>query len=137
MTPKIRFFLRSLKSDHHGATVVEFALALPVLVTMMIGILQFALVLHAGGAARHALGEGIRHAKVYPLATESEVLAITRGSMDGANPGGIEDLTFVRGSNNNAQYGRVTMRYRVEPVIPFAPIPPIIIEEERQAYLPS
>jgi Flp pilus assembly pilin Flp len=137
MSSRKRQKARSLGLDEGGATVVEFAVALPLLVTMMIGTLQFALVLHASGAVRHALGEGIRHAKVYPEATESEVLAVTRSGMQGVNLGGIEELTFNRGVANNAQYGRVTMRYRLEPVIPFAAVPPILIEESRQAYLPS
>lgn len=137
MTSRNRSDRRSLSHDESGATVVEFALALPLLITMMLGILQFALVLHASGAVRHALGEGIRHAKVYPLATEAEVLAVTRNNMGVADPSGIAALTLVRGVSNNARYGQVTMRYRVEPIVPFVALPPIVIEEERQAYLPS
>ena len=68
---KIKKFL----SDKRGAVIIETAFALPVLILLMIGMLQFGLVLQASGAMRNAIGQGIRFAKVNPNATETEVLA--------------------------------------------------------------
>jgi Flp pilus assembly protein TadG len=128
--------LARLGEDLRGAAAVEFALAVPVLVTLMIGILQFGIVLHASGAVRHAVGEGIRHAKVYADATEAQVYQKIRDSMAGVNPAGITSLEFDRGTANGADFGRVTMQYKLQPVIPFAAIPPITFNETRTAYLP-
>lgn len=128
--------LSRIAADQRGAAVVEFALAAPVLITLMIAILQFGIVLHASGGVRHAVGEGIRHAKVYPEATEAEIHEKVRDSMAGVNTAGITSLAFERGNANGADFGRVTMRYELQPVIPFAAIPPIILDETRTAYLP-
>lgn len=137
MTRKTPQRIPSLNEDERGATIVEFALALPLLATMMIGILQYALVLHASGAVRHALGEGIRYAKVYPEASEADVLTKTRNSMQGIDPSGIGALAFTRGVANNSRYGRLEVSYTLKPIIPFVAIPAIVIDESRQAYLPS
>ncbi|MXP41497.1 hypothetical protein GRI75_07550 [Altererythrobacter soli] len=109
---------------------------MPVLITLMIAVLQFGIVLHASGGVRHAVGEGIRHAKVYPEATEAQIYQKVRSSMAGVNPAGIASLRFERGTSNGADFGRVTMRYELQPLIPFAAIPPITLDETRMAYLP-
>lgn len=128
--------LARIGADQRGAAAVEFALAIPALITLMIAILQFGIVLHASGGVRHAVGEGIRHAKVYPDATEAQIYDKVRNSMAGVNPAGITSLTFERGTANGADFGRVTMQYELQPVIPFAAIPPITFNESRTAYLP-
>ena len=128
---------RRLRRDTGRSLSIEFAFALPILATMMIGILQFSLVLHANGAMRHALGEGIRLAKVYPDADTDAVEEEVRGALAGISAEGIQDIEFERGISSGAAFGKVTMRYRLEPVIPFVPMPEIVLEEERQAWLPT
>jgi len=129
-------FLRRLKSDQTGALGFEFAIAMPVLVTIMLGILQFAMVLHASGAMRNAMGEGLRLAKVNPDATATEVTDETKDEFVGVAHSGIQSLVFTRGTAaNGADYGRLVMQYELTPLLPFAPIPPIVINEEKQIYL--
>ncbi|HSG34202.1 MAG TPA: TadE/TadG family type IV pilus assembly protein [Sphingomonadaceae bacterium] len=129
--------LKRLWQDQAANSTVEFVIAAPVLVSFMVGILQIGQVMHANGAMRNAIGDGIRYAKVYPDATETQVLNETRAGMAGVNVDGITELQFVRGTANGAAFGRITMQYELQPMIPFAPMPPIVIEEERTAYLPS
>jgi Flp pilus assembly protein TadG len=129
--------VRRLISDARGAAVIEFAFALPILVVLMIGVLQFGMVLHASGGVRHAIGEGVRYAKVHPDATDPEILDVTRAGLAGIDAGSVQALNIQRGQSDGADYGRITMRYRIAPVIPFAPIPPIVIEEARTVYLPG
>lgn len=129
--------VRKLRSDEGGAVAIEMAFALPVLVTLMIGILQFALVLQASGAMRHGIGEGLRFAKVNASATAAQVEAETRANMEGVKLTGIRSLTFQRGTASGAAFGRIAMQYELTPVIPFAPLPPIQLNETRTAYLPS
>jgi Flp pilus assembly protein TadG len=52
----------SLLRDESGATMVETAFALPVLIIMIWGIFQFGIALHAQAGMQHALGEGARFA---------------------------------------------------------------------------
>lgn len=54
--------LQKLFRDQSGAAVVETALALPVLLSMIWGITQFGLAMHANNGIQNALGEGARYA---------------------------------------------------------------------------
>lgn len=126
---------RRLVDDMTGAAAIEFAFAIPVLACVMIGILQFGMILHASGGMRHAVGEGIRHAKIYPNASSTEVLAEVRDALSGINPAGITSLTFERGTSNNAQFGRISMTYQIQPVIPFVPMDLLTLTESKTAYV--
>ena len=127
--------MKSLLRDQGGATVVEFAFAIPILITLMIGILQFAIVMHTSGGLRHAVGEGLRYAKINPHATLEQIDAKTRGALDGIDPGGITGIDYVRGKSNGADFGRLTIEYQATPVVPFIPDRVIALKETRQAYL--
>ncbi|MCT2398233.1 TadE/TadG family type IV pilus assembly protein [Novosphingobium mangrovi (ex Huang et al. 2023)] len=130
--------LRTLLRDSRGASAVEFAFAIPVILTVMIGILQFALVLQASGAIRHAAGEGVRYAKVHPSATETEVLNKVRDSLAGVRDDGIVSLSLQRGTAaNGATYSSVAIQYKLAPVIPFASVGPIVLDESMSSYDPT
>lgn len=128
---------RRLLRDQHGSMGLEFGIALPILVAMIIGVLQFGLVLNANGAMRNAMGEGLRLAKVNPAASESAVLSRTRNALIGVDHTGIQALTFDRGTSNNVDTGTMTMTIRLTPIIPFAAIPPIVLTQTKTVYLPE
>ncbi len=52
--------LRTLRRDERGAAVVEMAIALPVLVLFIWGLVQIGLALHASAGMQHGLGEAAR-----------------------------------------------------------------------------
>lgn len=52
--------LRRLRSNQDGAAVVELALSLPVLVTLIYGIFECSQLYEANAGMQHALGEGAR-----------------------------------------------------------------------------
>ena len=129
--------MRHLLSDKRGSMGLEFGLALPILVAMIIGVLQFGLVLNANGAMRNAMGEGLRLAKVNPSATSTQVIQRTKDTLIGVDHNGITTLTFNRGVANNVATGTMTMTITMKPVIPFAPIPPIVLTQTKRIYLQS
>lgn len=51
---------RSLLKNERGTSVIEFAIAVPVLVTMIYGIFEVGQLYEANAAMQHALGEGAR-----------------------------------------------------------------------------
>jgi Flp pilus assembly protein TadG len=57
----MRLFSKLLR-DTEGGAMVETALALPVFLTMIWGITQFGLAMHANNGIQNALGEGARFA---------------------------------------------------------------------------
>jgi hypothetical protein len=121
-----------------GATAVEFAFAAPVLIMLMIGILQVAVALHAAGSVRHAIGEGVRFAKVHRLATAAEVEAHVRRSFSGIDPAKVRQLIVERGRTpGGAPFARISIAYQPEIVIPFLPPRTVRLEESRLVYLPA
>ena len=126
-----------LRRDEKGVTAIEFAIALPVLVVLMVGILQFGIVLSANGAMRNALGEGLRLAKIDPAATEDRVLARTRYALVGVNRDAITNLTFERGEADHVQFGKISLTIELNPIVPFVPLPPITLSQSKQVFLPT
>lgn len=121
-----------------GAAAVEFAFAAPVIMMLMIGILQVAVALHAAGGVRHAIGEGVRFAKVNRAATEDEVEAHVRRSFSGLKTDKVRDLTVERGRTpGGAPFARISIDYQPQIVIPFLPARTVRLEESRLVYLPS
>lgn len=63
--------LRSLLRDVRGSAAVEFALSVPVLIVMIWGIFQIAMVLQAQAGVQQALGEGARLATIFDTTTNA------------------------------------------------------------------
>lgn len=82
------------RSDR-GAAVVDFVLVLVVLVPLVLGILQLALVLHVRNTLAAAAAEGARAAAVRG-GTPSDGVAATRSQVDGAVSGEFADDVTVR-----------------------------------------
>lgn len=66
----IRF---KLVRDDRGVAAVQMALALPVLVLFLWGILQVGMVMAADAGMQHALGEGARVATLYPTPSDTVI----------------------------------------------------------------
>jgi len=62
--------LRDLR-DQSGAAAIEFAIAVPVLMMMIWGIFQIAMVLQANAGVQQALGEGARYATIFNTSTSA------------------------------------------------------------------
>jgi hypothetical protein len=58
-------FKSPIRRDERGAAAIEFAIAVPVLVTFIWGIFQIGLLLEANAGMQQALGEGARYATLY------------------------------------------------------------------------
>ena len=129
--------LSRLRRDERGASVIEFAFALPVAAALMIGILQFAIVLQATGAIRHAVGEGVRYANIHDDASESEVVAKVREQLAGLDENGIVSITLERGNDDGARFDKADIQYQVEPVAPFMDFDPIVLSGSALSYVQS
>jgi Flp pilus assembly protein TadG len=82
--------IRSIKRlfrEQEGATAIEFAVALPVLIVMLWAILQFGLVFRAAAGIQHSLGEGARVATLYPRPTVDVIRAKMNAAVYGVGPG--------------------------------------------------
>ena len=65
--------LSSIRRNERGAAVIEMALTVPVLVTMIYGIFTIGLLFDANAGIQQALGEGARYATVCTSVTSAGV----------------------------------------------------------------
>jgi len=63
--------ISSLLRDIRGSAAVEFAVSVPVLIVMIWGIFQVAMVLQAQAGVQQALGEGARLATIFDTTTNA------------------------------------------------------------------
>jgi len=64
-------FPRKLAGDRAGSSAVEFAVAVPILMSFIWGIFQVAILYRANAGMQHALGEAARYATIFPTPSDT------------------------------------------------------------------
>ncbi|MCZ8172223.1 MAG: TadE/TadG family type IV pilus assembly protein [Novosphingobium sp.] len=57
-------FIRRLRTDNRGSTIIEFAMLAPIIFGLMLGVLQVGLQMHASNAVRSIVTESARYTMV-------------------------------------------------------------------------
>lgn len=114
---KILRRLRRLRRDERGQALVEFALVLPILLLLVLGIIDFGRAWNLHQTITDAAREGARRAVVYdPAVTQDTVMNVIREkiALVGFNPNAAT-ITFPDGfkqGTNQITTVRVEMPYR-------------------------
>ena len=142
-----------LARDDKGATIVEFAFALPVLVVMIWAFVQLAQVYRAVAGMQMALGEGARFATLCytqslngcspPAAgTGTSPAANTvkdkiYSSIYGLGPGTFTVSDPVTGTSGTATYYDLTVRYSQPTNLLLMPGPTMTIQRTKRVWISS
>ena len=94
--------IRKLIRDERGANLIEFAIALPVLVTFIWGIFQVGLLFQANAGMQHALGEAARYATIFPTPSDAAITNMVTSKKFGTYNGTLGTLSIT---NNNVTTG--------------------------------
>ena len=125
--------LRLLR-DCTGTAVIEFAIAGPVIILLLLGIFQLGML----GLARAGLAQGVeagaRYATIYPRPTDSDISAKILAHDYGMVASGITNPTFVHGTTNGTAYVDITMRYTVTLDFGFYRTSALQLNYTRRAY---
>jgi Flp pilus assembly pilin Flp len=130
----MKAFVRKLARSKDGAAAVEFILAAPFLILLIVGILQLGIVFLAKAGLEQAVEAGARYATIYPRPNESQIAARVLANGYGMQASGIVGPTFQYGSAGGSPYVEITMRYRVSPNFIFFELAPIELQHTRRAY---
>ena len=125
--------IRKLRRSEEGASATEFALAAPVLVTMLWGIFQFGVVFGSDAGMQHALGEGARYATIWPSPTDAQ---IKQRMTDKLFKVGYGTFTISEPDRVSAS-GTVKLKitYTMTPNLLFITLPQVTLTREKTAYL--
>lgn len=134
--------LRRLLRSCAGVSTVEFALAVPVILSLLIGMAQMGVLFAANAGLQHAVDEGARLATIYPRPTDDAITAQVLAKRFFVNSAGLVGPTYVHcttATTNNGTAGSVpavdiSMRYTVPLNFVFFRAAPVTLSQTRRAY---
>ncbi len=133
---------KNLRRDESGATMVELAFALPLLIMLIWALVQFGLIFRANSGIQHALGEGARLATVFPTPTNAEIEDKMEDAVYGIGPGNFEysvdlpedDPATPDVDEREAGYLDLTVTYEQRTSLLLVPGPTVTIRKTKRAW---
>lgn len=125
-----------LIKDQNGASAIEFAVAVPVLLMFIIGILQLGILFYANAGLKQAVEEGARFATIFPNPSDAAIIARVTDRKFGLQNAYITGPTVTPGVNGGIQFVDITMSYAVPLNFVFFTTPPVVLSHSRRAYQP-
>ncbi|BAI95981.1 hypothetical protein Sj15T_03140 [Sphingobium sp. TA15] len=123
-----------LARDQRGAAAIEFVLAVPPFIMLLMGALQLGIIACARTGLQHAVDEGARYASIFPRPTDEEIIAKVRSREFGLDPAYTNDPTVVQGTQYGVSYREITMTYSRPLNFIVYQTPAISISYTRRAY---
>jgi|tagenome__1003787_1003787.scaffolds.fasta_scaffold20965092_3 Flp pilus assembly protein TadG len=129
-----------IRRDERGAAMVEFALTVPVLITLIYGIFEFSQLYEANAGMQHALGEGARFATLcVPTSTgcnaetNDDIKARMNAKLFGPIDGTFNVQDVVNGTNSKT----LTITYTRTMNFLFFTGPAVTLTRSKLVYTPS
>lgn len=130
--------MRSLLRDESGANLIEFAIAIPVLVSFIWGIFQFGLVFQAQAGMQHALGEAARMATLFPTPSDDAIKAKVTAKKFGTYNGTLGTLQIQNVTSGGTTVAkRLTLTYSQPTNFLFVAGPTVTLTKQKVVYLSS
>lgn len=135
--------IRLLKTNDRGATTVEMAFALPVLIVMIWMFVQLAQMYRAMAGIQQALGEGARYATLClnPAATgcaaptAANIKTQIEGSVYGVGPGTFSVTDPESGIAGTSKYFDLTVNYTQPTSLLLLPGPTINVSRSKRVWI--
>nr|WP_166178666.1 TadE family protein [Altererythrobacter segetis] len=124
----------SLASDCRGTAAIEFAIAGPVVVLLLMGIFQLGILGLAHAGIAQGVESGARYATIYPRPSDSQISAKILAHDYGMAASGITAPTFAHGTTNGSAYVDITMGYTLTLDFGFYRTPGVHLTYTRRAY---
>jgi Flp pilus assembly protein TadG len=135
MTDRLRLF-RRLLADRRGATMLEFALVVPVLLAMLLGIVMLGMVFLAQAGLRSAVEDAARYATIWPRPSQTAIEARIAARRFGMDPANIVAPTITFNTSSSPNYVTISMGYNLT-INYLLGSKTISLTETRRAYVTS
>ncbi len=119
----MRALLRRCLGDRHGGTAVEFAMVLPILVTLLLGVFEFGRLFWSWSTIQYATEEAGRYAMLNPTASESTIADFLKGRLTGISASTV-DVQLVPETDGSFNYTLIVAKvhFAFLSLIPFTPV---------------
>ncbi len=126
----------NMRADNRGVAIIEFALALPILVFIIYGIFESALLLKASAGMQHAIGEGARRAAIFPTPDSATVLTKVSDSLFGMENAktGFPEISVAKSNNTTQKWYTIDVVYKKDVNFLFLPSRTVTIEHSKRVY---
>ncbi|QIL02353.1 pilus assembly protein [Sphingomonas sinipercae] len=118
-----------------GATVVELAFALPILIAMLWMIIQLGMVFRAMSGIHHALGEGARAATIWPVPEKTAIVAKMNSAVWGIGPGKFSVSTPVDGTADGSTFMDLQVNYEQKTNLLLFPGPTVKVSRSKRVWV--
>ena len=133
-----------LRKDQAGAAAIEFALAVPVLVSFVWGIFQVGLLFQANAGMQHALGEGARFATLCiptgdscALQTDANIKSTISAKLFGKSDGSFTVFDPVTTTTGGSKYKTLKITYTRGMNFLFFQGPNVTLTRQKIVYTPT
>lgn len=126
---------KRLLRDSRAAGAVEFALAAPVFIMMVIGVVQLGTLFFANAGLRNAVGHGARYATIYPRPSTEDIKSKVQAHKFGLKPQYLTAPEITYGKADGADYAVITISYDVPLDFIFFEVPPVRLTETRRVFV--
>lgn len=133
----MRMPMRKLLKDDRGSNLVEFAIALPVLVLFIYGIFVVGQLFQAHAGMQHALGEAARLATIWPTPSDDDIKAMMANKKFGTSGGtlGALQVTDGGGGASGPAYKDLSLTYSQPTDFLFFAGPTVNVTRTKRVYL--
>jgi Flp pilus assembly protein TadG len=126
--------VRRLHRDQRGSSALEFAIAVPVLISFIYGIFSISLLFQANAGMQHALGEAARYATIFPTPTDTQIQAKITAKKFGLG-GGTLDTPIIDNTQIANGYKTITLTYHRPVDFLFIPGPTVTLTRSKRVYV--
>ena len=126
---------RGLLSNQRGAAALEFALAAPIVILVLVGLARLGIMFMANAGLHNAIAEGARYATIYPLPTDQQITQRIMDSRFGLKNAQMTQPTIVHGNVNGSNYIDISVQYSVPMDFVFFHLPAVTLSENRRAFV--
>ncbi len=126
--------LKRLARDRRGESIVEFAIAAPVLIGLVLVIVQLGALLGASAGLRAAVEDGARYATLYPKPSDAQIIALVKQKRILLDPAHTTEPIITHGTADGVAYAEISMGYAAPIDLLLFETPPITLNYTRRAY---
>lgn len=130
--------LNTLRRNTRGASAIEFALVVPFLVLLLVGMAQMGRLYLAHAGLRNLVADSARFASVAPRPTDAQIKARLRSGGFGLDQAQLSEPNVSYGAEGNANWAMIEQRYSFQlDFIFWRPAPMQLVEQRRVFIYPA